>query len=618
MSTRFGLALLFAAIVSAAPVAAKESSPSPAVPCEAAPVVKAPRMALIIANGQYSGGWKPLTSPGGDQKLLAKAFARAGFSVAVLCDGTAATMRATLADFGEAAAGADTALVYFAGHGIEQRGRNYLIPIGAQPVATADIDDDFVPVDALITALNGAKVALMLLDACRTEASPGGDEVDSIGSAIAFDGVKGAIGFATARGQPAFDAAPPTYHYSPFAESLADYLPVPGLEIADLFRAVHGDVQRRTRIFTRGPQEPWLLNRLDSDYYFLAPPSTAAVGAASDGAEKPLDVDQHRLETGDEFGLATELLAKRGLPAIVARAHANDATAQYLLAYMLQYGVGVTQDADEAGKWLEKSTAAGHPAALAVSGSANMQSADDPAQEARGREMLERAAAQDFARAHYFLGDLDKAAEDGDAYSAFLLADRGEVDRGFALLKGMAESGDDFAENWLCELAVIHGRTDIGAESCEFAARAGFLGARTHLASLYGALDKGGSPSQTARHWAVLGRATIYYDMDPVRLRGHNRKIVVSQLLEALDRRPWTKLTVAGHTDQTYPREYAIRYSERIARNAVVYLMSMGVPAEKIETVAYGALQPNSKSFGFAPINRRVEIIVEWADQPAP
>lgn len=592
--------------------AGSQAFAQPSALCSGPPRIEAgDRIALVIANSDYGTGWSDLASPVADMEALSSALRGTGFVVTTACNADAATMDRLLDQLASASASAEVALVYFAGHGYEIGGTGYLVPTDAglplSGAATAG-----VAIERVREAVGQARVPLVFLDACRTELGHGtGGEPASIANPILFDGFAGAIGFAAAQGRPAYDSAPPGYSLSPFAESLTDFLPIRGLELADVFQAVHKDVQRRTQVFLQGSQEPWLLDRLARPYYFSPPVALSGADLPTTRPDgPPLDIDLQALESGDEFGIATRLLADRGLDDILAFAGSGDPMAQYILHFMLRFGLVVLPDEDLAEDLLQRSAAAGNPAAMTVLGHRMMIYANDAAEEERGRQLLLAAAAQNFARAHHFLGDLEAAAQDGDAYSAFLIADKVDLERGLALLEGMAEAGDDFAENWLCELAMVRGLKEHAETSCLLAARAGFRGAQSHLAQIEA--TRGDLNAQ--KRWATMGRPTIYFEFDRALLTGLNQRIVVSQLVEELARRPWNSLTLEVHTDQFTSPSYAVGLSDRMGRMVASYLMSEGVDAQKIVTVAYGSSRPNSKSLGVAPLNRRVEIVVDWAD----
>jgi peptidoglycan-associated lipoprotein len=419
------------------------------------------------------------------------------------------------------------------------------------------------------------------------------------------------VAFAAAHGQPAFDSAPPTYDLSPFAQSLSEFLPVRGLEIADLFHAIHEDVERRTRVFEDGPQEPWLLDRIAQDFYFSPPLSLERARGDPGDPERdpaPLGISLQDLENGQEFAVATQLLKARGIAPVIARAEAGDPMAQYMLSYMLGMGLGIAQDHEASQRYLRLSAEAGNPAALTKLGFETVDAAETAEQDAAGQAMIAAAAEQDFGRAFYFLEDYAKAAVDGDAYSAFLLAAEGKVDQAFALLTGMAETGDDAAESWLCELAMIHQRRRDAQTACRTAANAGFSGAQAHAAWL------AQSDPAARKHWSALGRPTVYFRLDRLEAAGVNTQIVLDQLVAQLKDRPWGRIYLEGHTDDWRSRAYSLGLGERLANSVRRELEARGIDPAAITTISFGSVRPAIDIDGFQPFNRRVEIRVEWLD----
>lgn len=581
------------------------------------------RIALVIANNDYAGGWQPLVSPQNDRVALRDALFKAGFATMELCNGSLDDLRKGLSAFSDRAKGADVALIYFAGHGIEWNGNGYAVPVDSTlNEALAQPATHLLPVDALNRAVADARVSILLLDACRTDVSAqSGQPAGSFANASAFRGFTGALGFAAAYDHPAFDSAPPLYSLSPFAQSVVQFLPIKGLELHDFFRAVQHDVKRRTSVFANGPQTPWSQINVDDPFYFNQPSNLASlIHSESSDEGAPLFVDFKDLEAGYEFEIATQALAEHGLEGIYAKAGNGDRNAQYLLSYMLRFGVGVTADPVLSRDFLERAAKADHPAALAILGFETQLYAEDEQQDRTGLEMLQRAAAQNFGRAWYFLGDIARAAESGDPYSAFLLADRGgdALDRSFFLLQGIAETGDDKAEAWLCELAMIHARAQQAAEACGFAAEAGFKGAQAHIADLIGRGTMRTGNNSALAHWRDLAVRTIFFELDRTSPRGLNQQIVLDGVVEELNRSEWRCLLVEGHSDQLPSHEYAIGLSERMAQSVVRKLVEAGIDGSKIVTIAWGKTRPTFKSFGIAPFNRRVELRVIQGGEAQP
>lgn len=605
--------------ISLFPMTAFAQTPTaePAKCVETAMPAAGDRVALIIANSSYDRGYSALKSPAADQAVVVDGLRRAGFATTVLCDADRASMLARLDDFAALSRQADAALVYFAGHGFEWQGHNYLVPVDAQDSleSAADLEAGFISVDRLFASVEGSRVGLVFFDACRSEVGPkieaGG--ADMLGGANTIAAGAMAIGFSTAQGQPAFDAAPPTYTVSPFAESLGEHLVIPGLELAQMYRAIHRDVRRRTQIFDGGPQEPWLIDQLAEDFYFRQPLSQVDESMA---AGPPLEVDIQALENGDEFAVVSRLLKERGVNDIAARARARDAMAQYLFSYMLEFGVGIKADRTTASQWLRRSADGGNAAALTALGFEMQFTSGTPEEDEAGHALLRQAMEQDFARAAYFLGEIEQAARDGDPYSAYLLADRGDTDSAFALLEGLFDADDDMAAVWLCELARAQGKTAIARRACQWAALSGFRGSQAQYGSLLAEEEdiSNGNARESSAHWAALGRRTVYFELDRGSPHGLNQQFVIADLIAELRRRPHGQITLEAHTDQLFSSAYSVGLSSRMADAIRQQLSDAGIADSRIETISFGSTQPVTQGFGIQPLNRRVEIKIDWLD----
>ena len=132
------------------------------------PALAEKRVALAIGNANYRNV-SHLPNPAGDANLLASTFTQAHFDVVTLrTDLTANEMRRALREFGDKARDADVAVIYYAGHGLEVDGTNYLIPIDATLDRDSDVYDEALPLDRLLVAVEPARrLRLVILDACR-------------------------------------------------------------------------------------------------------------------------------------------------------------------------------------------------------------------------------------------------------------------------------------------------------------------------------------------------------------------------------------------------------------------------------------------------------------------
>ncbi|TDQ81934.1 caspase domain-containing protein, partial [Dongia mobilis] len=119
----------------------------------------APRLALVIANSKYTGGMDPLVNPANDGALVRQTLERLGFQVTLLNDADQRSMKRAIADFGSAleeAGPETTALFYYAGHGLQVNGFNYLIPVNADIRKEADVDIEGVAAENILRQMEFA------------------------------------------------------------------------------------------------------------------------------------------------------------------------------------------------------------------------------------------------------------------------------------------------------------------------------------------------------------------------------------------------------------------------------------------------------------------------------
>jgi TPR repeat protein len=234
------------------------------------PSVPERRVALVIGNSAYqtvSG----LPNTTNDARAIAEVLKADGFtSVRIILDMTRASMIASLNDFQREADTSDWAVVYYAGHGLEVSGANYLVPIDAKLGDDRDIQDEAVSVDRILSAVeNAKKLRLVMLDACRDnpflKRMHRSIATRSISRGLAAIEPSGAtlIVFAAKDGETAEDG---TGGHSPFAASLIKRLQQPTIEINKLFRLVTSDVLKATG----NQQRPFVYGSLpgEEDYYF--------------------------------------------------------------------------------------------------------------------------------------------------------------------------------------------------------------------------------------------------------------------------------------------------------------------------------------------------------------
>lgn len=252
------------------------------------------RVALIIANGTYQGA-PSLPNPVADGRLLAQSLKASGFQkITLLEDQDRVGMERALRAFADEAERADVAMIYYAGHGIEYNGENYLIPVDAKLATDRDLEIEAVKLSTLVHMAEGARrLRIIILDACRTPPSGMARRASSrsMGRGLAPVEPQGdsLVVYSAKAGTTAADGSG---RNSPFAAALSRRIVQPGREINILFRQVRDDVLKETG----GVQEPFTYGSLSSEeFYFIAPPKgvaaavdveTEAWGLCRDGRSK--------------------------------------------------------------------------------------------------------------------------------------------------------------------------------------------------------------------------------------------------------------------------------------------------------------------------------------------
>jgi hypothetical protein len=242
------------------------------------------RVALVIANSAYQNA-TPLPNPVADGRLIAATLKGAGFqSVTLLENQDRIGMERGLRAFAALAERAEVAMLYYAGHGIEYNGENYLIPIDAKLQFDRDLELEAVKLSTMISMSEGAsRLRIIVLDACRTPPSGLKKTVASrsLGRGLAPVEPDGdsLVVYSAKAGTTAADGDGGN---SPFAKAMARRMLQPGREISLLFRDIRDDVLKATG----RAQEPFTYGSLSSqEFYFIDPPRVAAVAAG------PIDME---------------------------------------------------------------------------------------------------------------------------------------------------------------------------------------------------------------------------------------------------------------------------------------------------------------------------------------
>ncbi len=246
----------------------------------------AKRVALVIANGTYANATS-LKNPPADARLIAASLKRAGFdSVDVKVDLSKNALETALQAFGDRAQGADVALIYYAGHGIEAGGQNYLIPVDARLARDRDLEIEATRLDTLLLMGEGARMRIVVLDACRNNPFLASMQRTlrnrAVGRGLAAVEPEGEtlVVYAAKAGATAADGEGAN---SPFAEAMAKRVTQPGLEISLLFRAVRDDVLAKTG----RAQEPFTYGSLSGEAFYFTPPNGQAKTQVAAGPVQP-------------------------------------------------------------------------------------------------------------------------------------------------------------------------------------------------------------------------------------------------------------------------------------------------------------------------------------------
>ena len=240
----------------------------------AAPANKTQRVALVIGNAAYRDA--PLSNPVNDARAIAQALQESGFTVILRENTDQRGMLSALREFGDRLRGGGTGLFYYAGHGMQIKGRNYLIPIGANveredEVAYSAVDAQAV-LDKMEAAANAANI--MILDACRNNPFSRSSRNSQSGLAQMDAPVGTLVAFATSPGAVASDG---TGTHGLYTQHLLNAVRQPGSKVEDVFKQVRANVRRDSN----GKQVPWEATSLEGDFYFR-PASTPAPASATD------------------------------------------------------------------------------------------------------------------------------------------------------------------------------------------------------------------------------------------------------------------------------------------------------------------------------------------------
>jgi hypothetical protein len=255
------------------------------------------RVALVIGNSAYRNV-TPLDNPRNDARLMATTLQGLGFQLVgngPQIDLDKSSFDAALSNFGNAVLGADVALFYYAGHGVQVSGKNFLVPVSANPTKEADVYLQMVDTTVVMSQMEGAgtKLNIVLLDACRNNPFGSRGLRASGGGLAQIQAPEGTlVSYATQPGNVAQDGDGGN---SPYSKALANTIRKPGLGLFEAFNEVGLEVKHTTG----GAQQPWVSSSpIAGTFYFASP----AASSAADKPAVPVEDEQRK-----DFSLAQQL-----------------------------------------------------------------------------------------------------------------------------------------------------------------------------------------------------------------------------------------------------------------------------------------------------------------------
>ena len=378
------------------------------------------RFALVIGNRSYIRG--ALENPGNDAFVMDAVLRQLGFTVALRYDLTRSRMNSELDELSKRAKGAEAVLVYYSGHGVQDRGKNFLLPVDTMLSESSSIPETSVSVDKALEVIkrSGARVTVVILDACRNTPSDSGRSRGDGGLQSMKPAEGTLIAFSTAPGAVAADGRPGGN--SVFTEALAKSLAEPKRSAEDVFKRVREIVAT----VSQRKQVPWLNSGLTGEFIFnsgekpvvipVIPLSATTITSASRvrGATKqdatPSTARWHEavspekwLQIDREIEQRVRRISVDDLSELTGRAYDGDAKAQVILGDAFQNGIrtgaGEIRSNPEAMRWYLQAAKRGYPLAQVRVGEMYYESSGVDRNVVESRRWLEMAAAQGLQRA---------------------------------------------------------------------------------------------------------------------------------------------------------------------------------------------------------------------------
>ena len=274
----------------------------------APPVSAESRHALVVGNAGYAVG--PLPNARNDAEAIARVLSGVGFTVTKLVDADNASLRRAVADLGRRLRETgDVGLFFFAGHGLQIEGENYLVPVGADIRQARDVVVEGLALGEVMKAMDGAagRMSIVILDACRNNPFVAGERTAGIGLAPTSAPAGTLIAFATAPGKVALDG---DGAMSPYSRALAEAIPTPGVALEEVFKRA----RRQVIAATRGAQTPWEHSSLTREFQFRANTAEPEAGGRPRRAAEPTAQELEELRAWERIkGTTNAALIRRHL-----------------------------------------------------------------------------------------------------------------------------------------------------------------------------------------------------------------------------------------------------------------------------------------------------------------
>ena len=249
------------------------------------------RIALVIGNGNYNSS--TLSNPENDARAMKVALESVGFTVMKYENLGQTLMKKTIDDFGLKLKSYDVGLFFYAGHGIQSKGYNYLIPVDAELKSEEDVELNCVEANRVLAKMeaSGSKVNIVILDACRNNPFERSWTRSTTGRGLAFmDAPSGTlIAYSTAPGKTASDGSGKD---SPYTSAILESIKIPNITIIQMFQNVRSIVSQKS-----GKQQmPWESTSMTGDFYF----NTEQIAQSENQIKSQVTISDKSISTKDE------------------------------------------------------------------------------------------------------------------------------------------------------------------------------------------------------------------------------------------------------------------------------------------------------------------------------